>query len=348
MKKLMFLAIISLFISCKTSTSNQSNEAASQPATSVQVSSVDYESIITAKELKEHLYIIASDEMEGRMTGEPGQKLAAEYIRNFFIKNNIQSPPGVDNYFQPVPASFFREGSGIKDSENVIAYVEGSTYPDEAIVITAHYDHIGIDGNGNINNGADDDGSGTVATMMLAKAFQKAKEEGNGPKRSVVFLLVTGEEIGLFGSRYYTDVDPVFKIENTVANLNMDMVGRITPEREDNPNYIYLIGTDRLSTDLHNISEEVNRMYVGLDLDYKYNAHDDPNRLYFRSDHYNFAKNNIPVIFYFNGVHADYHKHTDTPDKIEYELLEKRARLVFHTAWELANRKERIKLDVDK
>jgi Zn-dependent M28 family amino/carboxypeptidase len=345
MKHIFLFSFLLLFLSCKTSTSNQTSETTQQ---GVQISPTDYEYLITAEALKEHLFVIASDEMEGRMTGEPGQKKAAEYIRNFFIEHNILSPPGVENYFQYVPASFFREGSGIKDSENVIAFVEGSEYPEEVIVITAHYDHIGIDRNGNINNGADDDGSGTVATMMVAKAFQKAKEEGNGPKRSIAFLLVTGEEVGLVGSRYYTDVDPVFKLENTVANLNMDMVGRIAPEKEDNPNYIYLIGTDRLSTELHKISEHVNDLYVKLELDYKYNAHDDPNRFYYRSDHYNFAKHNIPVIFYFNGVHADYHKPTDTPDKIEYELLEKRARLVYHTAWELANRKERIALDINK
>lgn len=343
MKKIIFLAFIVLFVSCKSSNSNQLAETNSS---TIQISPVDYESFITAEELKEHLFIIAADEMEGRMTGEPGQKKAAKYIRDFFIENNIKSPLGDDNYFQIVPASFFREGSGVKDSENVIAFVEGSEYPDEVIIITAHYDHTGIDSNGNINNGADDDGSGTVATMMVAKAMQKAKDDGNGPKRSVAFLLVTAEEIGLLGSKYYADIDPIFPLENTVANLNIDMIGRITPEKEDNPNYVYLIGTDRLSQVLHNLSEEINKMYVGLELDYKFNAHNDPNRFYFRSDHYNFAKNNIPVIFYFNGVHADYHRHTDTPDKIEYELLEKRARLVFHTAWELANRKERIKVDI--
>lgn len=345
MKNSILFSFVLLFLSCKTSTSNQNLDG---NQTAVQISATDYENVITAEELREHLFVIASDEMEGRMTGEPGQKKAAAYIRDFFINNNISSPPGVENYYQDVPATFFREGSGLKDSENVIAFVEGSEYPEEVIVITAHYDHTGINKDGNINNGADDDGSGTVATMMVAKAFQKAKDKGNGPKRSVVFLLVTAEEVGLLGSKYYTDVDPVFKLENTVANLNMDMVGRIAPEKVDSPNYIYLIGTDRLSTELHKLSEEVNKLYVNLELDYTFNAHDDPNRFYFRSDHYNFAKHNIPVIFYFNGVHPDYHKHTDTPDKIEYELLEKRARLVFHTAWELANRKERIALDVNE
>ena len=123
------------------------------------------------------------------------------------------------------------------------------------------------------------------------------------------------------------------------------MVGRTDPKRvNDNPNYIYLIGSDRLSTELHEISEEVNKATVNIDLDYTFNAHDDPNRFYFRSDHYNFAKNNIPVIFYFNGTHDDYHKPTDTVEKIEFDLMETRARLIFATAWELANREERIKL----
>jgi len=198
---------------------------------------------------------------------------------------------------------------------------------------------------GNIYNGADDDGSGTVSVMLLAQAFQKAKDDGNGPKRSVAFLHVTGEEVGLFGSRYYTDEEPIFPLANTVANLNIDMIGRIDPDKAANPNYIYLIGSDKLSQELHDVSEAVNTSYVNLELDYKYNAENDPNRFYYRSDHYNFAKNNVPVIFYFNGVHADYHKHTDTPDKIEYDLLEKRSRLIFHTAWELANRKERVALD---
>ena len=157
---------------------------------------------------------------------------------------------------------------------------------------------------------------------------------------------VTGEEKGLLGSKYYTDYDPIIPLKNTVVNLNIDMIGRTDPKREGgNRNYIYLIGSDILSTELHNISEEVNTKCCNIELDYKYNDINDPSRFYYRSDHYNFAKNNIPVIFYFNGTHADYHKPTDTPDKIEYDLLENRARLVFYTAWELANRDKRIVLD---
>ncbi|MDG1715389.1 M28 family peptidase [Lacinutrix sp.] len=230
-------------------------------------------------------------------------------------------------------------------SENVAAIIRGSEKPDEYIVISAHLDHEGIK-DGKVYNGADDDGSGTVSVLEIAEAFAKAKKEGHGPKRSIVFLNVTGEEKGLLGSRHYTDNDPIFPLANTVANLNIDMIGRLDPKREKkNRNYLYLIGSDKLSTELHNISEMVNNKYMNIDLDYTFNDENDPNRYYYRSDHYNFAKNNVPVIFYFNGTHDDYHQPGDTPDKIEYDLLENRTRLVFYTAWELANRDARIVVD---
>ena len=230
-------------------------------------------------------------------------------------------------------------------SENVVAFIEGSEKPNEIIVISAHLDHEGIK-NGEVYNGADDDGSGTIAIIEIAEAFKMAKSDGNGPKRSILFLHVTGEEKGLLGSRHYTDNDPIFPLANTVANLNIDMIGRTDPKRkEGDRNYVYLIGSDKLSTDLHNVSEAVNSKYCNVKLDYTYNDENDPNRYYYRSDHYNFVKNNIPVIFYFNGTHDDYHRPSDTPDKIEYDLLENRTRLVFHTAWEIANRDERIVVD---
>nr|WP_297787856.1 M28 family peptidase [uncultured Allomuricauda sp.] len=236
-------------------------------------------------------------------------------------------------------------GNDAIDSENVVAFLKGTEKPEEYVVISSHLDHIGITADGQINNGADDDGSGTVALLEIAQAFKKATDEGNGPKRSIVFLHVTGEEKGLLGSRYYTDVDPVFPLENTVANLNIDMIGRIDPKYTGARNYLYLIGSDKLSTELHNLSEEVNKKYTNIEFDYKYNDENDPNRFYYRSDHYNFAKNNIPIIFYFNGTHADYHRPGDTPDKINYDLLENRARLIFHTAWEIANRPSRLVVD---
>lgn len=231
-------------------------------------------------------------------------------------------------------------------SENVAAIIKGTEKPDEYIIISSHLDHIGINSKGEINNGADDDGSGTVSVLEIAEAFKAASEKGHGPKRSIIFLHVTGEEKGLLGSRYYTDYNPLVPLANTVANLNIDMIGRIDPKREStNRNYLYLIGSDKLSTELHNISEEINKTYTNIEFDYKYNDENDPNRFYYRSDHYNFAKNNIPIIFYFNGTHDDYHRPTDTPDKIEYDLLENRTKLVFHTAWELANREHRIVAD---
>lgn len=297
--------------------------------------------------LKDHLYIFASDEFEGRNTGEEGQKKAAAYIRDFYIQNQIDSPesPFVTQYYQHIPANTYPRIK--KDTENVLGFIEGSEKPEEILVISAHYDHVGVH-DGEIYNGADDDGSGSVAILEIAKAFKKAEKEGFRPKRSILFLHVTAEEIGLLGSKYYTDVQPVFPLENTIANLNIDMIGRVDDKHLNQPDYVYLIGSDKLSTDLHNLSESANQKYINLELDYTYNDENDPNRFYYRSDHYNFAKNNIPIIFYFNGVHPDYHKPTDTPDKINYDLLAKRTRLVFATAWELANAENRPIVDKKK
>ncbi len=232
----------------------------------------------------------------------------------------------------------------IVSSENVLAFIEGSdaSLKNEIVVVSAHYDHIGIV-NGEINNGADDDGSGTVSAMEIAEAFIQAKKDGNGPKRSILILHVSGEEKGLFGSDYYTR-HPVYPLANTVCDLNIDMIGRVDEAHKDNEKYVYLIGSDRLSMDLHTISEEVNKQTSNLSLDYTFNAEDDPNQFYYRSDHYNFAKNNIPVIFYFSGVHEDYHKPGDDPEKILYVKMCSIAQLVFSTAWEIANAPTRIKL----
>uniref|UniRef100_A0AB33KWM9 M28 family metallopeptidase n=2 Tax=unclassified Tenacibaculum TaxID=2635139 RepID=A0AB33KWM9_9FLAO len=305
-----------------------------------------YAQTITAKDLGKHLFIYASDEFEGRNTGEPGQKKAVKYLKDFYVSQGIVSPLGDDDYFQEVPSEYLsnnRRGMTLKDSENVVAFIKGTEKPDEIVVISAHLDHEGVK-NGEIYNGADDDGSGTVAILEIAEAFKQAADAGKGPKRSILFLHVTGEEKGLLGSKYYTE-NPIFPLANTVTNLNIDMIGRVDDRHKGNPNYVYLIGSDKLSTELHNISEAMNKKYTNIDLDYKYNDDNDPNRFYYRSDHYNFAKHNIPIIFYFNGTHADYHRPTDTPDKINYEMLENRTRLVFHTAWEVANRENRVVVD---
>lgn len=231
-------------------------------------------------------------------------------------------------------------------SENVLAFIEGSDekLKNEIVIISAHYDHIGIV-NGEINNGADDDGSGTVSAMEIGEAFIQAKKDGNGAKRSVLILHVSGEEKGLFGSDYYTR-HPVYSLSNTVCDLNIDMIGRVDESHEKDSNYIYLIGSDRLSMDLHNLSEAVNKQTKNIKLDYTFNAEDDPNQFYYRSDHYNFAKNNIPVIFYFSGVHEDYHKPSDDAEKILYGKMTNVAQLIFSTAWEVANSPQRVRLSV--
>ncbi len=324
--------------------------------------SLKYSNSITEKDLKDLLYVYASDEFEGRNTGEPGQKLAVEFIRDFYKENDIDKAINTEDYFQKFLVDFTGRQVVSPDfidvpttnkmidwvkTENVAAIIKGSEKPDEYIILTAHLDHVGKKGD-DIYNGADDDGSGSMALLEIAQAFKLAVLDGNRPKRSIVILHVSAEEKGLLGSKYYVE-NPLFPLENTITNLNVDMIGRTDPTRDysNNDNYIYLIGTDRLSSMLHETSEKVNEKTVNLELDYRFNAWDDPNRFYFRSDHYNFAKYNIPVIFYFSGTHEDYHGPGDTADKIRYDLLTKRAKLIFHTAWEIANMEETIEVDVE-
>lgn len=301
-----------------------------------------YESI-TSDELKTHLYIVASDEMEGRDTGSEGQKKAGRYLIEQYQKMGVSHPKSMSSYYQTVPKEALNGRRGnLPESENILAFIEGSEKPDEVIVISAHYDHIGIS-KGEIYNGADDDGSGTVAVLEIAKAFQMAKKAGKGPKRSILFLHVTGEEHGLLGSKYYAD-HPIFPMAKTVVDLNIDMIGRCDAGN-CGKDYVYVIGSEMLSSELKKINEQANKETVNLELNYKYDDPNDKDRLYYRSDHYNFAKNGVPVIFYFDGIHEDYHKPSDTPDKIDYVSLRKRTQLVFATAWELANRKDRIVVD---
>jgi len=347
MKKLNILILI-LLISVSCSQENNSDK---------------YAESITSNELSELLYEFASDEFEGRNTGEPGQKLAVNFIRDFYKANDIVKADNTEDYFQKFLVDFSKrqvakpnninplESSSIDEenidwvkTENVAAIIKGDVYPNEYIVLTAHLDHVGIE-DGEIYNGADDDGSGSMALLEIAQAFKLAELDGNRPKRSIVILHVSAEEKGLLGSKYYAE-NPLYPLNETITNLNVDMIGRTDPTREsDNDNYIYLIGTDRLSSMLHETSEKVNSRTVNLELDYRFNAWDDPNRFYERSDHFNFAKNNIPVIFYFSGTHEDYHGPGDTPDKIRYDLLTQRSRLIFHTAWELANMDISIEVD---
>ncbi|WP_298393582.1 M28 family metallopeptidase [Flavobacterium sp.] len=341
MKKIIITGLGLMLLSCS------GTKTSSATKTSKPLDVQSYVNSITADELRTNLTVVASDEMEGRNTGSEGQKKAGNYIIEQYKKIGVPFPKGADSYYQKVPSEYMKKGFSPKlpDSENIWAFIEGSEKPEEIIVVSAHYDHVGMK-NGEVYNGADDDGSGTVGLIEIAQAFQKAKKEGHGPKRSILILHVTGEEHGLHGSRFYSE-NPLFPLANTVADVNIDMIGRRDAAHADSNNYVYVIGSDYLSTDLYNICEAANSKYTKLNLDYKYNDRNDKNRFYYRSDHYNFAKNGIPSVFLFNGTHADYHKASDEVDKIEFDALEKRTQLAFAIAWELANREARIVVDKD-
>ncbi|HMR91645.1 MAG TPA: M28 family peptidase [Chitinophagaceae bacterium] len=280
-----------------------------------------------------------SEAVAGKILGKDGKDL---------IKNAKAARPVSQVYKAQTELTYAKATSTVEVS-NVLGMIEGTDKKDEYVFITSHYDHVGKRADGTIFYGADDDGSGTVGILEIAEAFAKAKAAGKGPRRTIVFMTVSGEEKGLWGSKYYSD-NPVFPLEKTTVDLNIDMIGRVGEEYQsnakDSANYVYIIGDDKLSTDLAKITDDVNSKHMKMVLDRKYNDPNDKNRFYYRSDHYNFAEKGVPVIFYFNGVHADYHRPTDTPDKINYKLLAKRGQLVFYTAWEMANRDDMLKRDL--
>jgi hypothetical protein len=279
-----------------------------------------------------------SPEMGAAMLGTTLAGLA-EYQRAVAVAGRPVAAP-----FQPVSMRMqLAKKTEPFATENVLGYLEGSDKKDEVVVLSAHYDHVGIQ-HGQVYNGADDDGSGTVSVLAMARAFAQAKKDGHGPRRSLLFLANVAEEIGLLGSQYYTD-HPVFPLANTVANLHLDMVGRVDSLHQGQGDYLYLIGDNWLSSELHTLSEATNRRYSPLALDYTYNSIADPSHLYYRSDHYNFSKHRVPVIFYASGFHADYHQPTDDVAKIDFPAMTRRAQLIFHTAWVVANRAARPAID---
>ncbi|NCT93879.1 MAG: M28 family peptidase [Chitinophagaceae bacterium] len=249
-------------------------------------------------------------------------------------------------YFSEIKAAATKTTETL-ESSNVVAVLPGTDKKDEYLFLTGHYDHLGKRGDV-IYYGADDDGSGTVGVMQMAEAFAAAAKKGDRPRRTIVFMTVSGEEKGLWGSDYYSE-HPIFPLEKTTADLNTDMIGRVDTERKlaDTLNYIYVIGHDKLSSDLAPINEGVNKKYLNMTLDYKFDDPNDVNQIYYRSDHYNFAKKGVPILFFYDGMLlADYHRPTDTVDKINFELMKKRTQLVFHTAWIIANKDEMLKRDI--
>lgn len=240
----------------------------------------------------------------------------------------------------------YEEKKKLDYSTNVLGVLEGTDKKDEYVFVTAHYDHLGM-ARGELHPGADDDGSGTTGVLEIAEAFTKAAQAGYRPRRTMVFMTVSGEEKGLWGSEYYTN-HPLFPLAKTSVDLNIDMIGRIDEKiaTADSTNYVYVIGDDKLSSELAPITDSINNTYTHMMLDRKFNDPNDPNRFYYRSDHFNFAQKGVPVIFYFDNMQSDYHKKTDTPDKIYYPLQAKRAQFVFYTAWTMANRDEMMKRDI--
>ncbi len=234
-------------------------------------------------------------------------------------------------------------------AQNVVGILEGSdpTLKSQYVTFSAHYDHLETR-NGQIYPGADDDGSGTAAVLTIAHALSDTH-----PKRSLMIIFHAGEELGLLGSRYNTDYKPAIPLNEIVTDLNIDMIGRSKPpgdtdDKDKNltdANTVYLVGADRISKELNQISEQTNRDFEKLNLNYLYNDPKNPERIYYRSDHWNYAKHGIPIIFYFDGTHVDYHQPTDTVDKIDFEKMTKITRLVLETGWRLANLDHRVEVD---
>ena len=238
-------------------------------------------------------------------------------------------------------------------TQNVVAVLPGSdpVLKNEYVAIGAHYDHVGVgtpvNGDG-IYNGADDDGSGTTAVLALAETFAK----GQRPKRSILFIWHCGEEKGLWGSEYFTN-NPTVPLNQVITQLNIDMIGRSKKEGDTHPrnrelsgpNEIYVIGSKMMSTELGELSERVNNSFLKVGFNYKYDDPNDPNRFFFRSDHFNYAAKGVPIIFYFDGEHEDYHRPSDTVDKIDFQKMEKVTKTIYATAWELGNAAARPKVD---
>ncbi len=292
---------------------------------------------ISVRYLKSGVKKLASKKMLGRETSSKGELAAIKYITKK-LKSYKLEPLGL-NYIQ----SFYTGFSSKKKNDyysysdsafNIIGFIKGSVKPDEAIIISGHYDHLGKTSKG-IYFGADDNGSGISSILEIVRIFKLAESKGFKPYRSIIFLFFSGEEKGLLGSKHYVE-NPLWPLNKTIANINIDMIGRSDSAHLNDNKYIYVIGSDKINPKLHNVVNEVNQSSLSLNLDFKYNDPSDPLRLYYRSDHYNFAKKGIPVVFYFSGLHSDYHTPNDVYKRIEFDNLLIRVKLIFNTAWYLS------------
>lgn len=311
--------------------------------------------------------VVAKFQTQSTSSPVPSIVISPETAQALFA-GEPQSAAGIFNasYSNSLPGAFvLRDNKKITmnvvsntetvPTQNVVAVWEGSDpgLKAEYVALGAHYDHVGSAcppiGNDTICNGADDDGSGTTALLGMAEALAKAPTR---PKRSVLFVWHCGEEKGLWGSRYFTEY-PTVALNQIVAQINIDMIGRSKKEGDTNPrnaeltgpDAVYLIGSTMMSTELGELVNAVNKSFLNLTFDTRYDDPKDPNRFFYRSDHYNYARKGIPIIFFFDGVHEDYHRAGDTADKIDYQKMEKITRTVYMTVWEIANRPARLKVD---
>lgn len=294
---------------------------------------------------KGNMYVKANA-IPGFLMANISVELAASLLGNSASNMNAIKELKKGNYTTDANISVTKTTENL-ESSNVIAVLPGTDKKDEYLMLTGHYDHLGKRGDV-IYYGADDDGSGTVSVMQMAEAFSTAAKKGFKPRRTIVFMTVSGEEKGLWGSDYYSE-HPLFPLEKTTADLNTDMVGRVDTERHlgDTLNYVYVIGHDKLSSELVVINEAANKASSNITLDYKYDDPNDKNRIYYRSDHYNFAKKGVPILFFYDGMLlADYHQPTDTIEKINFELMQKRVHMVFQTACEIAQKEDMLKRDI--
>jgi hypothetical protein len=294
--------------------------------------------------------VVGSQTRPGR-GGSGFPTLASPDVANALLKETgrtvaqLRAAASHDAAFQPVvpkQATLMIDISSskeLKTTENVLGLLEGSDpkLKEEVVAFTGHFDHLGITPEGVVYPGADDDGSGTVTVIELAEAYTSNPVK---PKRSMLFMTVVGEEKGLWGSSWYVN-HPVIPLEKTVADLNIDMIGRTDKKYDElkSSNYVYVIGSDKISTALDSILQFTNKETENLVLDYTFNDDKDPNQYYRRSDHYNFARNGIPIAFFFTGEHADYHRTTDTVDKILFDRMVRINRVIYATGWKVANLK---------
>ena len=324
--------------------------------------------VISAALLRKHVFLLASDSLQGRLTGAAGQKLAATYCISSFRQSHLvpvfrldstrslfrQTFPftvsevahfgSVTPYETPLTYKHYElspspltteDSSRLLFGDNIGGLLIGTDLKREVVVLTAHYDHLGFSG-ASVYHGADDNASGTATILSVASVFDSLTRAGIRSRRSILFLLFSGEEAGLLGSRYFITHSPI-PLDQLICDLNVDMVGRVDFDHRKHPDYCYLI-TNGQGRELQNITERANQQSVHLALNQGgYDTRNDPNRYFYRSDHFNFAKMGIPILFFTDGEHPEYHRVTDTADRISYDVLQKRATLLFQTAWQVAN-----------